>query len=217
MTGVDFDTLSNRQEELIRKLTDGSVFVAPHSADSILTLTGTDKLLLTLPTGYDDVGLINSDGVAMGRSVDSSEVKSFGRIEPSRTDIKSDTTTLKIACQETKRVTIGLYTGADMTAITADPTSGEVVIPKPSRPTTQYYRVLALGVDLTEDGELYVARYLPRARVTDYDGQNWKSDEDEALLYGVTMTGYMDPVLGFSERWHFGGEGWFAQLTAMGF
>lgn len=217
MTGVAFDDLANKQSELIRKMTDASVFVGAHSASAITTLTGTDKLLLPLPAGYDDVGLLNSDGAQFARSVDTSEVKSNGRVEPSRVDIKKDTTTLKVSCQETKMTTIGLYTGQDMTAITADPTSGEVVIAKSPRPTTKYYRVLALGVDLTDAGELYVARFMPRARVTDYDDQGFKSEEDEALLYGVTLTGFVDKVLGFSERWHFGGPGWFALLTQMGF
>lgn len=217
MTGVDFDTLANRQSELIRKMIDGSVFLAPHSADAITSLTDTDKLLKTLPAGYGDIGMLNNDGVAFARSVDTSEVKSFGHIEPTRTDIKADTTTIKFSAQETKRDTIGLYTGADMTAITPDATSGEVAIPKPSRPTAKYYRALALGVDLTDAGELYVARFLPRARVTDYDDQSFKSDEDEALLFGVTLTGFIDSVLGYSELWLFGGEGWYAQLSEMGF
>lgn len=216
MTGVAFDALAEKKNQLIRKALDGSVFVAPFSADPITSITGTDKLLKALPTGYDDVGLLSDDGIEIGRSVDTSDVKSFGKLEPTRSDIKSDTSTVKIACQETKLTTIGLYSGADLTAITPDATSGEVWIPKPSRPSVKLYRVLSIAVDLTDDGEIYICRFFPKAKVTDYDGQSFK-EEDEAILYSVTMTGYTDSVLGYSEAWAFGGEGWHAILTDMGF
>jgi hypothetical protein len=126
-------------------------------------------------------------------------------------------TTLQIAMQETKSATIGLYTGADMTAITADPTSGEVQIEKPATPTARFYRVLALGVDLTNDGELYVARFLPRAKVDDYDDQAFQSSDDEALLWSVTFKSFVDSSLGYSEKWLFGGPGWAALTSSMGF
>jgi hypothetical protein len=77
--------------------------------------------------------------------------------------------------------------------------------------------VLAIAVDLTDDGELYVARFLPRARVTDFDDQNLQSSDDSPITWPVTMTGYEDPVLGYSERYLFGGPGWAARLSAMGF
>jgi hypothetical protein len=217
MAGVAYDALQEKKTELIRKMTDGSVFVAPFTADAITTLTDTDKLLKTLPADYEDIGFTTDDGAQFGRDVTTSEITSWGRVEPTRSDITSDTTTLQIAMQETKKATIGLYTGADLTAVTADATTGEVGIEKPASPRVRFHRVLALGVDLTDSGELYVARFLPRAKVDDYDDQAFQSSDDEALLWSVTFKSFIDDTLGYSEKWLFGGEGWFALKSQMGF
>lgn len=217
MAGVSYDDLQQRNAALIFKALQGSVFVAPFSADAITALTDTDKMLKALPTGYEDVGWTSDDGAQFGRDVDTSDVTGWGSVEPLRSDVTQDTTTLQMECLETKKVTIGLYTGADMSAVTPDATSGEVGIEKPARPGFLYFRTLGVAVDLTEDGEFYVARFLPRARVTDYDDQNMQSSDDTPLTWPVTMTGYEDPVLGYSEKYFFGGPGWAARLAAMGF
>lgn len=216
MAGVPYSTLQNKQQALIRKMIEGSVFIAPSTATAITSLTDTDKFLKTLPTGYEDLGWL-SDNVSLERKVDAPEVKSWGAVEPTRTDIISDVTSVKVECQETKKATIGLYTGADLTSTTADPTTGEVDIAKPARPGIAYHRILVIGVDLTDSGEIYVARFLPRARVTNYDNQDFQSSGDNPLTFSVTLTGYIDSTLGYSERWLFGGAGWAALTTSMGF
>jgi hypothetical protein len=217
MAGTSYDDMQQRNAALVMKALQGSVFIAPFSAAAIATLTESDKMLTALPAGYEDVGWTSDDGAQFSRSVDTSDITAWGSVEPVRSDVTSDVTTLQIACLETRRVTIGLYTGADMNTVTPDPSTGEVGIEKPARPGFQYYRALALAVDLTDDGELYVARYLPRARVTDYDDQSFQSSDDSPITYPVTMTGYEDPVLGYSEKYFYGGPGWSARLAAMGF
>jgi hypothetical protein len=217
MAGVSYDTLQNRQQSLIRKMLEGSVFIAPITANAITTLTDTDKFLKTLPTGYEDLGWLSDNGANFERKVDAPEIKSWGAVEPTRTDIISDVTTLKLECQETKRATIGLYSGADLTGTTADPSTGEVDIAKPARPGIQYHRCLTVGVDLTDNGELYVGRFMPRCRVTNYDNIDMQSTGDKPLTFGVTLTAYIDSTLGYSERWLFGGAGWAAIVSQMGF
>ena len=217
MAGVSYDDLQQRNAALIFKALQGSVFVAPHTADAITTLTDTDKLLKALPTGYEDVGWTSDDGAQFSRDVNTSDVTGWGSVEPLRSDVTQDTTTLQMECLETRKTTIGLYTGADMDAVTPDPTTGEVGIAKPDRPAFRYYRTLAVAVDLTDDGEYYIARFLPRSRVTDFDDQSMQSSDDTPLTWPVTMTGYLDPTLGYSEKYFFGGPGWATRLAAMGF
>lgn len=216
--GSNFEALAEKKAELVRKTVDCSFFIAPHSASGIATLTDTDKGLMALPSGWEDVGLLTKDAIKHARKVDVSEIKSAGRTDPTRTDITSDQTTIQVGCQETKLVTIGLGTGADPAGIVPDPTSGELSIAKPTRPKPKYYRGLSLGVDEVDAGEIYIARYFPRIRVTDYDDQPFAPDDDEASpLWGVTMTASTDSVAGYSERWLFGGPGWFSLLSEMGF
>lgn len=217
-----YDALKNKQAELIRKSLDGSVFLAELTATAIEAITqdsvatpGTPELV-ALPTGWDDLGFLSDDGAQFSRDVSSSEVSSWGSITPTRTDITADTTTLQVSCQETKLLTIGLATGADLSAVTPDATTGEVGFSKPSRPNAKHYRVLSLAVDQTDNGELYIARFLPRAKVSSFAEQSF-GKSDDPIMWGVTMTGEIDDTLGYSERWMFGGPGWQAITTAMGF
>jgi hypothetical protein len=224
----DYEALKNKQSELVRKSLDGSAFIAPVSADPIDVLTeyhaavvGPPAVpayvdLAELPEGYDDLGWLTADGMAFSRDVSTSEVTSFGSVSPTRTDVTSDTTTLSVTAQETKLLTIGLATGADLSATLAAFQTGEVKIVKPARPKSKHYRALSLAVDQGDGGEIYIARFLPRAKVSGYSEQAF-SNGDDPITWGVTFTGEEDSTLGFSEAWFFGGAGWLALLDEMGF
>lgn len=211
-----WSTLRKHQNRLIRKSLEGSTFIAPTTSSAITALTGTDKALLALPAGYNDLGWMSDDGPQFSAGIDTSEVTSWGAVEPTRRDIVADVTTLEVQVQETNKHTIGLYTGVDMTAVIPDATSGEVAVTKPDRPPLRFYRVLTIGVDLDDAGEIYIARFLPRSSVTDKGDQAF-TNSDNPVGWPVTLTAYLDSTLGYSERFYFGGPGWFALLTAMGF
>lgn len=213
---MPYSALDDKKQELIRKAKDGSVFVGPISAPLITTLTtGAGADLTTLDELYVDLGYTTTDGVNYGRTTDLSEVRSFGSVEPTRTDVTNDTITMACTGQETKLETIGLYTGADYTTITAAAVTGEVQIAKPDRPSFRYYRTLGLFVDDGDAGEIYFARYMPRSRVTEIGEQQY-TDGDEAIGYPLTFTGYKDSVAGYSHKWFWGGPGWKALLDEMG-
>ncbi len=212
-----WESLKHHQNQLIRKALEGSAFIAPTTSAAITALTGADSSLNALPAGYRDLGWMADDGAKFSADVDSSDITSWGSVEPTRRDITSDVTTLEVSLQETNKQTIGLYTGADMTAVVPDPVSGEVVVDKPDRPPLRFWRVLTVGVDIADAGEIYIARFLPRASVTDKDDQTFQNSDDDALTWQVTLTAYMDSALGYSERFFFGGPGWEALLGAMGF
>lgn len=219
---ADYEDLKNKQTELIRKALEGSVFVGDIAVPAITNLTtytaGPPAVidLAELPEGMDDLGWLTTDGAQFSRDVSSSEVSSWGSVTPTRTDITADTTTLTCTAQETKLLTIGLATGADLAGITPAANTGEVSIAKPSRPKSRHYRVLSLAVDLGDGGEIYLGRFLPRAKVTSYAEQAFGGGDDP-ITWGVTFTGEEDSTLGYSERWLFGGPGWNALLAQMGF
>lgn len=218
-----YDALKNKQNALIRKALDGSVFLADVTADHIAALTtriaGPPEVisLTALPAEWDDLGWLTSDGVAFSREVSQSTVTSWGSVTPTRTDVTSDVSTMVVVAQETKLLTIGLATGADLSAIAPTlATGGEVSIEKPNRPAGRHYHALSLAVDTGDDGDIYIARYFPRAKVTAFNEQSF-SGGDDPITWGVTLTGEYDADEGYSERWIFGGAGWKAILTDMGF
>ncbi len=122
---MPYSALDEKKQELIRKAKDGSVFVGPISAPLITSLTtGAGADLTALDEDYVDLGYTTTDGVTFGRTTDLSEVRSFGSVEPTRTDVTNDTITMACTGQETKLDTIGLYTGADYSTIQAAAVTG---------------------------------------------------------------------------------------------
>jgi hypothetical protein len=219
---VAYEELKNKQTELIRKALEGSVFLADIGALPIADLTtytaGPPAVidLAPLPVGWDDLGWLSTDGAAFSRDVSTSDVTSWGSVSPTRSDVTADTSTLTVVAQETKLLTVGLATGADLAGVTPDAQTGEVQIQKPARPSSKFYRVLSLAVDLGDAGEIYLGRFMPRAKVTSYAEQSFGGGDDP-ISWGVTFTGYEDSTLGYSESWLFGGPGWNAILDEMGF
>lgn len=212
-----YDDLAEKQEELVRKPLDGSAFFAPLSADGIdETFVGAGGVLAALPTEYGDLGLLTPDGMGFSREVSNSDIMAFGRQTPVRSDITNDTTTLNVVALETNLQTIGMATGASITAGSRNATSGALMIRKPPRPTPRQYRVFCLAVDNTDDGEIYIGRFLPRAKVTGFSDQAL-GGTDNAIEWGTTLTSQFDKELGFSEAWLFGGPGWNALVDEMGF
>lgn len=180
------------------------------------TTPGVAPDLTALPTGWEDLGWITSDGVTYGRETEVSDVTSFGSVQPTRSDVTSDTITMSVVAQQTSLLTLGLYTGADTSALTATAGTGEFAIAKPDVPGFRYYRVLGLFIDRDDAGrEIYLARYMPRARITEWGEQQFSSGDD-AINYSFTFTGYEDSSVGYSHRWIFAGPGWLALLSDMG-
>lgn len=180
------------------------------------TTPGAAIELTPLPSGWEDLGWTSSDGVTFGRETEVSDVTSFGSVEPTRSDMTRDTITMQVVAQETKMLTLGLYTGASTDGLRADATTGEFVIQKPAVPGFRFYHVLGVFVDRDDLGrEIYMARYMPRARITEY-GEQVFSDGDDPIGYSMTFTGFEDSTAGFSHAWMFGGSGFNALLSEMG-
>lgn len=213
-----YDDLAVKQEELVRKPLDGSAFFAPLTSPTIDEdfVTAGGELAVLPDEFWGDLGLLTPDGMGFSREVANSDIMAFGRQTPVRSDITNDTTTLNIVAIETNLRTIGMATGANVLPDSRSATTGALMIKKPPRPTPKQYRVFCLSVDNTENGEIYIGRYLPKAKVTGFSDQAL-GGTDNAIEWGTTLTSQFDKELGFSEAWLFGGPGWNYLLGKMGF
>lgn len=218
-----YDSISSLQAELIRKTVGGSVFIAPGTAPLITALTAKTGTapnevidLLALPTGYEDLGYSTDDGFQFSSETAQSDITSFQSIQPTRTDLISETVQMTVTAQETKMLTLGLYLGRDLSTVTPNVDTGEVTVKRAERPAPRDYRVLCLGVDETASGPIYMARYMPKAKLTG-KGEQAYSKADAAVQYPLTFTGFKDSAAGTAEQWFFGGTGWQALLDEMGF
>lgn len=212
-----FADVQKLKTTLIRKAKSGSTFIAPITANPIdETFVSATGALTALPTGYEDLGWLSNDGMSFARDVSTSDVTSFGSTTPTRSDVTSDTETVTVVAQETKLLTIGLATGVDSAAIKTPAASGAVMVRKPLAPVQKSYRLFCITKDEGDAGDIYIARFMPRAKVTNFAEQAYGGGDDP-ISWGVTLTGYADPVLGFATGYLFGGPGWNALLADMGF
>lgn len=208
-----FESTVTRDSDLIRKGLQGSVLLGryPDAAD-VTTLTAVDGI--TIPTGYESVGWLSEDGVTFGSDMEVSEVRGWGSSSMLRRDITSVDKTIAFSALETKRMTRELVSGLDLSAVTMS-AEGEVVTTHPDRPGTQYWRVLAIGVDGDGDQRYYFAKFFPKATVSEAEEEVW-SDGDDPITYGVTMSALIDDEVGTACREMLFGPGALAAAEAMG-
>lgn len=214
---ADYAALAKRKNELIRRAKAGSIFVAQMDVPVPANLTtGTDAGLITLdPEDWIDLGWLSTEGVTYERETESVDTQSFGSSEATRSDVTRDEISMSCTAQETKALTIGITTGADITAIKANATTGEVQVAKPTRPKLRFYRTLGLFLDHDDNGaEIYFGRLMPRAQVADFGSQGYNEDET-GISYPMTWRGKEDSSLGFSHKWFWGGPGFKSLLSAM--
>lgn len=221
VTNHVYADIALKQDALIRKALDGSVFQAPMSVALPPSLTvdgavtGTPTLYELVDTDWTDLGLMSDDGAKFSNDVSSSDITSWGRVEPSRRDITKDVTGLHIVAQETKLATVSSYFGIDPATVTPDATTGEVHFTKLTRPSPIYNRLYTIAVDQNEHGEIYCACLMPRASVTDKGDIPFDSGDD-AIMWDSTWTAYTDSTAGYSVQFRFGGPGWKPMLADMG-
>jgi hypothetical protein len=201
--------ISFRKNELIRKGLSGGVFIAPYTSAAI-TKTNlfdavTGAITGPLPAGYRDLGYLSAAGAMFARTTKVTDTISWQSVTPTRTDVTADTTTLKIVPQETNVSTLALFLGVDPASIAVG-VNGAIEVD----------RVLAISVDTVTPGEIVYARFLPRAMVTAWDSQDMANGANP-VEFGLTITSYVDSVLGYPEAYLIGGEGHISLLADEGF
>ncbi len=171
--------------------------------------------LAALPSGYVDLGLVTKDdGYTFGNEWEMAETTSHGFSDPTRRDILSNTSTIGLTAQETKRRVLEMFHNVDLSSVAPGP-SGEVRFDKPLQQRTTYYRALLVARDGVGPQTIYMGVLYPRAMVSE-TGEQTGSEESE-FAYPMTLTATPDFTVGTACRFLFGGPGWSSLLTNMGF
>lgn len=220
-TPTTFDALVTQDTGNVRKALRGGVLWAPISTAIPASLTidspttpGT-PVLQTL-TGFSSLGCFSDDGAKFSRDVKDSTLTPWGFLDPARRDIITDVTTCQVAALETNEQTLAWYYGVDPATLTPDATTAELHIDKAASAQAVYFRFVVIGQDGAAGSEFWPARLLPRASVTGFDDIVFQSG-DTAIMYGATITAYMDTAAGYADRSIWAGPGWKTAQAAMGF
>lgn len=213
-----FDTLKGHNDQLIRKMLEMAIYIAPWpSATALSTITDSAGTQLVFPDTYTSVGMCSKDdGASWTPAIDISEVGAYGYGTAVRRDAVSRTMSLAFTMLESKRTTFELFHGIDLSSTTVPLAKNELFFDRPAAPGTKYWRVLAVGKDGTGTSAIYHAEFLPKAILTDVDAVAW-SDGDP-VAYGVTLSADIDSTFGTSQRTFWCGPGFSTSIiTAMGF
>ncbi|WP_043654343.1 IPT/TIG domain-containing protein [Nocardia thailandica] len=218
MPAVTFDEVANWNPSLIRRPNKGFVLIGDMSATVPTAFTsGVSAEFQGLAgAGFDSLGLIDKGAPpTFTPEVESSDVEAWGALEPPRTDIITRKTTVAATLLETKRRTLELYSGVDLSTVVADATTKEFSFTDPTAPETRYHRVIVGLVDGAGANAIYYLRILPRATVTQVGEQTWS--QENALAYNVTWSAKIDEDLGYAVKHVLCGPGIAPILADMGF
>ncbi|MBF6394017.1 IPT/TIG domain-containing protein [Nocardia farcinica] len=218
MPAATFEQVADWKPSLIRRPNKGFVLIGDMSATIPAAFTsGVSAEFQDLGSaGFESLGLTAKDAPPTFRpEVESSDVEAWGALEPPRTDIISRKMSVSTTLLQTQRRSLELYSGLDLSTVTADATTKEIQWNDPTAPETRYHRLIFGMVDGSGADQIWILRILPRATVTEVGEQSWS--QDGSLPYNITWSAKIDETLGYSLKNVICGPGVGPLLDEMGF
>lgn len=180
--------------ELMRKMRQVFIFLAPLSAEPVTELTDETGAFKPIPTDYIPVGLLDKEAnITFPRDVESSEESSIGHGGPTRKDTDSDIQRIAYTAQETKRANLEMAYGYDLANLRPK-ANGEVGYARPQLPDDIQRRLLVFGLD-TKYG-IGCGMFLPQVEPMDFPEITW--GPTGLTSYATTAQAYHDTALGYS-------------------
>ena len=214
-----FATIQQEADEraLVRKIQKAVAFLAPKTVDLPASLFDVGGALIDLKAlGFLPVGLVTPDGFEFGRDVSKSDISALGYASPVRSDVDTVARAITFTALETgKKHMQELTYGTDLTAVTQDPTSGEIVIDEPDLPVGQEYRLLVIGSDGPAADNWILARGYGSVKLAATDSQTWGTGD--ALQQSITFDVFTDAEVGVPVKHYMGGTGAVKNKLALGF
>jgi len=214
-----FDTIRQDSDEraLIRKIQKAVAFLAPTTVDLPETLFGVGGALIDLKTlGWLPVGLVTPDGYEFGRDISKEDVTALGYASAVRSDITEVARSVTMTPLETGRKhMLELTYGTDLSAVTQDVTTGEIVIDEPDLPVGQEYRLLIVGSDGPAAANWILGRGYGAVKLASTDSQKWGTGDP--VSQPLTFDVFTDSEIGTPVRHYIGGTGAVTHKTVMGF
>lgn len=214
-----FDTIRQDADEraLIRKIQKAVAFLAPPTVDLPTSLFGVGGALIDLKTeGWLPVGMVTPDGYDFGRDISKEDVTALGYASSVRSDITEVARSVTMTPLETGRKhMLELSLGTDLSAVTQDATTGEVVIDEPDLPVGQEYRLLIIGSDGPAADNWILGRGYGVVKLASTDSQKWGTGDP--VSQPLTFDVFTDSEIGTPVRHYMGGTGAVKHKAVLGF
>ncbi|YCK81406.1 hypothetical protein M1D89_20415 [Arthrobacter sp. D3-18] len=214
-----FDTLRQESDDrtLIRKIQKAIILLRVSTEALPTTLFAAGGGLIDFKAeGWLPVGMITPDGIEFGRDVTEEDVPALGYSTAQRTDVTEVARSLTFTgLEHGRKHMLELSYGTDLTAITQDQTTGEVVFDEPEMPINKEYQALVLGSDGPADNQWLLGRAYGAVKLSNTDSQKWASSDP--LTTPITMKVMTDAETGVPLRHFMGGTGALKAKATLGF
>ena len=214
-----FQTLQQDADSraLVRKIQRAIGFLAPKTVELPTSLFDVGGSLVDLKAaGWLPVGLITPDGWSFGREQESEPIDALGYSSPVRDDVTRVPRTISFTPLETGRKHMfELTKGTDLTAVTQNPTTGEIVIDEPDMPVNAEYRFLVIGEDGPAVENWVLGKGFGSVKLGSTAEEVW--GREGAVSSQITLNVYTDDEVGVPVRHYLGGTGAVAHKDVLGF
>ncbi|SDK79150.1 hypothetical protein [Arthrobacter sp. ok362] len=214
-----FDTIRQGADEraLIRKIQKAVGFLAPTSVELPESLFDVGGSLVDLKAlGFLPIGIVSPDGYEFGRDINKEDVTALGYASPVRSDITEVARSVTMTPLETGRKhMLELNYGTDLSAVTQDATTGEVVFDEPDLPVGEEYRLLVLGSDGPAAENWILGRGYGSVKLASTDSQKWGTGDP--VQQPLTFDVFTDSEIGTPVRHYMGGTGAVKNKAVLGF
>lgn len=140
-------------------------------------------------TGFTGLGFVSEDGVTETRDRSSDDIKAWQNAATVRTVITDANLTYTFTLIETKKETVELYYGSEVTEAASD--GSFVIVPSNTGGRKSFI------IDVV-DGDELIRTYVPQGEVTETGDKVYASGEP--IGYEVTITAYPDSGIGGSAK-----------------
>lgn len=216
-----FDELHTEahRRSLIRKAIKSIAFIRKKDADNKpieILFAGPGAFIDLKSEGWLPIGLVTDDGYTFGRDTNVDDITSHGFANPTRKDVVSVERSVTTTIQEYgKRHIEELIQGADLSGVTQNAQTGEVVTDEQDLPTPGAYELLVVAMDGPVDQRWYLGKFFPSVQLSEASEEAW--GKEGAIEREVTFDVFTDEELGFPVRHFIGGPAAAASKDILGY
>ncbi|MFS0718864.1 hypothetical protein ABC337_05025 [Arthrobacter sp. 1P04PC] len=205
------------ERKLIRKVQRAVAFLGKSDVELPESIFAVGGGLIDLKAlGWKPVGIVTPDGYKFSRSITKEDVDALGYATPARSDIT------KVARQVTftplehgRRHILELKYGQDLSAVTQDATSGEIVFDEVDLPSGEEYKLLILGNDGPASENWVMGKGYGSVKLADSGEEAWGGSDP--VKSDLTLDVFVDEETGTPVRHYLGGTGALKYKDVLGF
>lgn len=201
---------------LVRKIQRAMAFIAPTTVELPESLYSTGSLVDLKTSGFLPVGLVSPDGYSFSREIESEDIDALGYASPVRSDVTRVPRKVTFtALEKGRKHMLELTYGTDLSAVTQDAATGEVVFDEPDLPVNAEYRLIVVGEDGPAAENWVMGKGFFRVKLSGTAEEVW--GREGAVSQQFTLDVFSDDEAGVPVRHYIGGTGAVAHKDVLGF